>query len=70
MQFIVFAGQTYYAQGGANDYLSSHDFLVDAIVAAQNAEYEPGRKSDWSHVWDSVNKEVIVVFSHGELVEN
>jgi hypothetical protein len=49
-RFMLFAGDTYYACGGANDHQGSYDDLYEAIAAGQK-ELADGTV-DWWHVYD------------------
>lgn len=52
-RFLLFAGDKYYAAGGANDHQGSYDDLYEAIAAGQKELAD--RTADWWHVWDLVD---------------
>ena len=53
-QFLLFGGSAYYASGGFNDFISSHDTLKDAIRAGQTTPSSEWSSEtlEWWHVWD------------------
>lgn len=64
-RFMTFTGATYYATGGANDFLNSFDTAEEAIQAGRNNcdEDYPREENtfadDWWHVFDSEKSEII-----------
>jgi flavin-binding protein dodecin len=61
-RFILLGGDTHYAKGGFNDFISSHDSLDAAVAEARRREsLRSGSVSaiDWWHVWDCVTNSVV-----------
>lgn len=59
-RFILFGGYDYYATGGFNDFLSSHDTADEAVKRAE--ELMAKRLSDrieWWHVYDAQLGEIV-----------
>lgn len=71
-RFMTFAGSTYYASGGANDFLDSFDVRKDAVQAGKNAcdpecrKENTGWTEDWWHVFDTEKGEVIEGEGHAQ----
>lgn len=72
--FLVFAGQSYYAQGGGYDLISCHDLEADAVKSAENLiskfaiydlDYNFGCDIEWAHVLSTTTGKIVAVF--GEL---
>lgn len=64
-RFVLLGGEDYYAAGGFNDFISSHDTLEDALKEARRLEGE--RKIDsveWWHVWDCSTNSVVAKSDH------
>lgn len=51
-RFILFAGETYYAKGGAHDRVNSFGSLVEAEAYGKALLADGGRDFDWYHVFD------------------
>jgi len=62
-RFVLLGGECYYAAGGFNDFLSSHDTLEAALVEAKRrVDSAWSRESvDWWHVWDCGTNSVVAV---------
>ena len=59
-RFILLGGQTHYAHGGFNDFVSSHDSVDAAVAEARRRESLRSMDSfDWWHVWDCVTNSVV-----------
>ena len=59
-RFILLGGDTYYAAGGFNDFISSHDSLDAAVDEARRRESLRSMDAfDWWHVWDCVTNSVV-----------
>jgi hypothetical protein len=59
-RFILLGGDTYYAAGGFNDFISSFDSLDDAVAEARLREsFRSIDSFDWWHVWDCVTNSVV-----------
>lgn len=52
-RFLLFGGPTYYAGGGWNDFVSSHDTLEEAVEAADKLHEQVVNDWDWWHVVDA-----------------
>ena len=51
-RFILFAGETYYAKGGAHDRIDSFGSLAEAEAYGKALLEKEGRYFDWYHVLD------------------
>lgn len=51
-RFILFAGETYYAKGGAHDRIDSFGSLVEAEAYGEALLADNSRYFDWFHVFD------------------
>lgn len=51
-RFILFAGETYYAKGGAHDRIDSFGSLVEAEAYGKALIEADCRRFDWYHVLD------------------
>lgn len=51
-RFILFAGETYYAKGGAHDRIDSFGSLVEAQAYGEALLEHQHRSYDWFHVFD------------------
>lgn len=51
-RFILFAGETYYARGGAHDRIDSFGSLVEAKSYGEALLADNSRYFDWFHVLD------------------
>jgi hypothetical protein len=59
-RFILLGGETLYAAGGFNDFISSHDSLNAAVAEARRLESLRSMSAiDWWHVWDCVTNSVV-----------
>jgi len=59
-RFILLGGDTHYAAGGFNDFISSHDNLDAAVAEARRRESLRSMSAiDWWHVWDCVTNSVV-----------
>jgi hypothetical protein len=68
-RFLLFAGQTYYANGGWRDFVSSHATLDEAEAArkAEHVEQNSNYGTGWTHIVDSeTEKEVVSQFEDYE----
>lgn len=71
-RFMTFTGSTYYASGGANDFLDSFDTADEAILAGRNAcdEDYPRKEfqcaDDWWHVYDTEENKIIDGRGHAQ----
>lgn len=66
MTFLLFAGKTYYACGGWNDYRGSYDNAADAILdgkallaASWNKDSSDYLDYDWFHVANLEEDEIV-----------
>lgn len=55
-RYYLFAGQYYYAQGGAHDLIASSDSIDDLNKQIPN---EDDCADDWWHIYDSETKEIV-----------
>lgn len=53
-RFWVFAGESYYAEGGMADYIGQFDNIADAIKAGLTAE-----DASWWHVLDTKSMKIV-----------
>ena len=59
-RFILLGGDTHYAKGGFNDFISSFDYLDAAVAEARRLESLNGIDDiGWWHVWDCVTNSVV-----------
>jgi hypothetical protein len=59
-RFILLGGETHYAHGAFNDYISSHDSLDAAVAEARRRESLRRMDAiDWWHVWDCDTNSVV-----------
>ena len=49
-RFLLFAGESYYPQGGLDDLLGSYDTLADAVQALND---RPDGSDEWAEVLDT-----------------
>ena len=67
-RYLVFAGEDYYANGGALDFQSSFDSMDDAaahgkrIIGKRISEYET---AEWWHVFDAETGRIVCGVSGG-----
>lgn len=60
MSYLLFAGESYYAKGGFNDFRGSYDTHEEAAqVLVDNFEGPASGTWDWWHVIDSSTLEVV-----------
>lgn len=64
MRYLIFAGQTYYANGGMFDLVAQLDgtgieACEKAATAYQDALKIGGSSGAWCHVWDNEKQKVI-----------
>lgn len=52
-RFVLLGGGEYYACGGFNDFISSHDTLEEALLVAREGRHE------WWHVWDCGTNSIV-----------
>ena len=52
IRYILFAGQSYYAKGGANDYAERYDTLDESIAKGEELIAKSQWSEDWYHVFD------------------
>lgn len=50
-RYILFAGDRYYARGGAHDIIDFFDTLEEALTAFQY-HIDTNRDYDWFHIYD------------------
>ena len=71
MRYLIFAGEAYYAAGGARDYIDSTDDLPFANTIAEkiigktgvlDEENDDTVKLEWSHVLDTKTESIILKF--------
>lgn len=62
-RYLVFAGETYYAAGGWNDFAGSFDTVGDAANHA--IEYVERIRFDWWHVVDSATGKKVIISGGG-----
>jgi len=56
MRYLLFGGETYYAKGGYNDFISTSDDLDDLITTARkatDATIDVFELLDWWHIFDT-----------------
>ena len=59
-RYVLLGGEAYYAAGGFNDFISSHDTLDAATAEAARLEGLKGFDAvDWWHIWDCVSNSVV-----------
>ena len=60
-RFMTFMGSTYYASGGANDFLDSFNTADEAILAGKKACSKDNLiiKNNWWHVYDTEENKII-----------
>ncbi len=60
-RFVLLGGETYYARGGFQDFISSHDTIGEAVTKAIAMEGERPEESsiEWWHVWDCETNAVV-----------
>ena len=61
-RFLLFTGMTYYADGGANDFIGSFENIEDAEMAGKNMcdkEQKGVFADDWWHVFDLESKKIV-----------
>lgn len=64
-RFVLLGGEDYYATGGFNDFISSHDTLESALKEARFRE--SAKRSDcveWWHIWDCGTNSVVAKSDH------
>ena len=61
-RYLLFAGSTYYAPGGWNDYIGSYDSstVAEQIVLDANADNAHYSDYDWWHVVDAITMKVVL----------
>jgi hypothetical protein len=58
-RFLLFAGETFYPQGGCDDYIFSVDKLSDAIKwIEENVRNGREYKYDWANVLDTQEEKI------------
>lgn len=62
-QFLLFAGDDYYPEGGAEDFIGSYDRLDDAIKAHDPNEYLVA--GGWANVFDLEEEKIVKYFYRG-----
>jgi len=69
-RFLLFAGNDYYPEGGANDFKGSYDSIEDAVKAHNPKEFE--YDGGWANIFDLENEKIVkqfhmsVWYNHGE----
>jgi hypothetical protein len=74
-RYLVFAGECYYACGGANDFIAAFEDLDEATKRAKweetenergipeeekkESDWPPRRPNEWSHVFDLLTQKVV-----------
>jgi len=60
-RFILLCGETYYARGGFHDFITSYDFLDDAMSTGRSLELSKDHNEaiEWWHIWDCEIKSVV-----------
>lgn len=61
-RYLAFFGDSYYPNGGMEDFLSDHDNFHDAMEAirlAKEAHPKTFFSSRWNHVYDTVEKRIV-----------
>lgn len=57
---MIFAGESYYARGGFNDFIGAFlDVESAKLIVEDNAEGPPRAQWDWWHIIDSETLEVL-----------
>lgn len=67
-RFLVFAGQSYYPEGGMDDFVGDYETLGAAEATAREKLLgTPGKwdDADWAHVYDTKNRKRIAVKTLG-----
>lgn len=65
-RFVLLGGEDYYAAGGFNDFISSHDTLDGALKEASFRERSAKRSDcvEWWHIWDCGTNSVVAKSDH------
>jgi len=58
-RFILFAGETYYARGGAHDLVDSFGSLVEAKAYGEALLEKDRYRFQWFHVFDIGTKAIV-----------
>lgn len=58
-RYFIFAGETFYPEGGGLDYIAAAESLEDAKGLARTAL----DKNDWAHIFDTKEKSVVFELS-------
>ena len=58
-RFILFAGETYYAKGGAHDLVDSFGTLAEAQAYAEAIMQKDKYRFQWFHVFDIGTKSIV-----------
>lgn len=59
MSYLLFAGFSYYASGGMNDYQGNFATLEDAMNHLSNVKLDYGESPDWYQIVDASDISVI-----------
>lgn len=63
-QYLLFAGNDYYPNGGAEDLVGLYENLDDALEAHNQTIYE--YEGGWAHVYSLVEMRIIAEFKRGK----
>lgn len=53
MRYLLFGGDTYYAEGGANDFLGSSDSVISLSTSDRLKDGGEHGEVDWWHIFDT-----------------
>lgn len=60
MKYMLFAGSTYYARGGMNDYYGLFNTVEEAVANVDNIKLDYHETPDWYQVVNAASLEVVL----------
>ena len=69
-RFLLFAGENYYPQGGAEDFICGYDTIEQAMDAYDKMPLEEYEEKEWANILDIKTLKPVKFFFNGKWREH